>query len=275
MPNDDQTVNADLFGTIDESYVPIEEQAEEAPEMLVQMPENQEPGAQTPVQDEEVQRYQYWQSQADKAKAELAALQEYAPLIQYIRSDPEALTVLQQRAMEKNGVPQRDVLAPPVAPARPESYNDYDAYNEPDSPSYQFRVARDEYNVQLTEYLVRKDQYREEQFRIAQQQQAMEMQQRQALQQTYQMLSGQYGLNQHEALEFVQMFSDDKSINMDNLVELYRLRKGSVAQPLRQQQQKWQPVPPVAQTTMQTKNSLSDQDRFNASLGLYSWRNQK
>jgi len=51
MPNDDQTVNADLFGTIDESYVPIEEQAEEAPEMLVQMPENQEPGAQTPVQD--------------------------------------------------------------------------------------------------------------------------------------------------------------------------------------------------------------------------------
>lgn len=281
MPNDNANINADqqldLFGTIDESYVPQEEQAEQPPEMMVEIPEGfaPEPEGEQPAGSAD-DRYRYWQSQNDKAQAELAAYKQYAPIIQYLNQDPEALTVLQQRAAERSQPQQvQEQFVVPVAPVRPEDYTDYDAYNEPDSSSFRYRVERDEYSMKLNEYLVNKDRYREEMYRAQQQQMAIEQQQKQALQQTYQMLTAQYGLSQTEALEFVQTFSDNKSINMDNLVELFRLKRNQSAQPNRQAQQKWSPVPPVAQTTMQNRQGYSDEQRFNDSLGVYSWKNQK
>jgi len=282
MANDDMNLNADqndFFGPIDDSFKPIEDPAPQPPEMLVEFPDGltpQEQEQKPQLTNEEMARYQYWQSQADKYKAELAAYQQFTPLIQYIQNDPEALAVLQQRALEKSGQPrQEEYLTPPNPPSRPSDFNEYDAYNEPDSSSYQYRVQRDDYNVQLTEYLVKKDQMREDAYRKSLEAQAQDMKRRDALQQTYGMLTGQYGFNQNEAIEFVQMFSDDRSINMDNLVELYRLRRAANAQPQRQQQTKWSPAPPVAMNTLQTQRQLDDNQRFDLSLGMYSWKNQK
>jgi hypothetical protein len=282
MPENNANVNADqiqdLFGSIDESYVPQQTQESDRPtEMLVEYPEEvaaqPEEGQPANTADE---RYRYWQSQHDKLQAELAAYKQYLPMIQFINQNPEALTLLQQQIVEKQ-FPKNpeEELVMPKAPVRPEGYNDYDAYNEPDSPSFKYRVERDEYNVQLNEYLVKKDRYREQAYIAQQQQLAFEQQQKQIMQQTYQMLTAQYGLNQNEALEFVQMFSDNRSINMDNLVDLYRLKKRQIAEPNYQAQRKWSPVPPVAQTTMQVNRNYSDEQRFNDSLGLYSWKNQR
>lgn len=277
MPNDDNGFNAeptglDLFGPIDATENPPIEEPTQEPE-YEQVPE-EEGGQQEPQGDD---RYRYWQSVADKTKQQLAAYEQYAPFIQYIQQDPEALAVIQQRAMERSNVQQvQERLVPPEAPRKPEGYSRYDADNDPDSPSAQYDDAYREYQANLIEYLVRKDTYREEQAMKMREQQELEMRQRQVLAQTYQVLNSQYGLNQSEAIEFVQMFSDDKSVNMDNLVELYRLRRQN-RQPNATQnpQRKWTPAPPVAQNTFQNKRTVNEQDAFDASLSAYSWKNKR
>jgi len=277
MPNDDNSFNAeptglDLFGPIDATENPQIEEPTQEPE-YEQVPE-EEGGQQEPQGDD---RYRYWQSVADKAKQQLAAYEQYAPFIQYIQHDPEALAVIQQRAMERSNVQQvQERLVPPEAPRKPEGYSRYDADNDPDSPSAQYDDAYREYQANLIEYLVKKDTFREEQAMKMREQQELEMRQKQVLAQTYQVLNSQYGLNQSEAIEFVQMFSDDKSVNMDNLVELYRLRRQS-RQPNATQnsQRKWTPAPPVAQNTFQNKRIVSEQDAFDASLSAYSWKNKR
>ena len=277
MPNDDNSFNAeptglDLFGPIDATENPQTEEPTQEPE-YEQVPE-EEGGQQEPQGDD---RYRYWQSVADKAKQQLAAYEQYAPFIQYIQHDPEALAVIQQRAMERANVQQvQERLVPPEAPRKPEGYSRYDADNDPDSPSAQYDDAYREYQANLIEYLVRKDTFREEQAMKMREQQELEMRQKQVLAQTYQVLNSQYGLNQSEAIEFVQMFSDDKSVNMDNLVELYRLRRQS-RQPNATQngQRKWNPAPPVTQNTFQTKRNMSEEDAFNASINAHSWKNRR
>ena len=43
----------------------------------------------------------------------------------------------------------------------------------------------------------------------------------------FQHVQGHYGLSTEEATEFVQTMSDPSSVSMDNLVQLYRMQKGS------------------------------------------------
>lgn len=277
-PNAGQIEN--IFGSIREDYnPPVMEEGDENPEMLVTIPGEQNTSdGETKPQDEGDGRYQYWQSQADKMRAELAArdqfIQQYAPIIQLVNNNPEALSELQQKMT--GGQRQEQPLVPPVSPQRPEGYTDYEAYNDPESASYRYRAEREDYSVKLAEYLVQKDMIREQEFEKQRQTYMAEQQNKAKLNETYGMLSNQYGMSQAEALDFVQTFADEKSITMDNLVQLYRISKGSVPNPAINQQRKWSPPPPVAQNTVQqTKQGLSEEQRFNASLNTYSWKNQK
>lgn len=187
---------------------------------------------------EDTNRYEYWQSQADKAKSELSGLREeldyyrnsLAPVEQIIRQNPEVLDSLEAKL--SNGQPagqtqmgvQQTSLKEPIEPERPVNYNEVDAYNDPESKSFQYRVAKENYRDEYLGYLKNVDAQRQAEMNAAYQQQ-MEAQQQEAIrQQAYSHAVNNYGWDNKKASEFIQWSSAPENLSMDNLAKLFELR---------------------------------------------------
>ena len=187
---------------------------------------------------EDTNRYEYWQSQADKAKSELSGLREeldyyrnsLAPVEQIIRQNPEVLDSLEAKL--SNGQPagqtqmgvQQTSLKEPIEPERPVNYNEVDAYNDPESKSFQYRVAKENYRDEYLGYLKNVDAQRQAEMNAAYQQQ-MEAQQHEAIrQQAYSHAINNYGWDNKKASEFIEWSSAPENLSMDNLAKLFELR---------------------------------------------------
>jgi hypothetical protein len=134
----------------------------------VDQPITQEATQETSSKDDST-RFEYWQSQADKAKGELGQIRKeldyyknsLAPVEQMIRNNPQVLDQLEQTP--SNGQPQaypnglqETSLKEPSAPERPHSYNEVDAYNDPESDSFKYRLAKENYRDEYLSYLQKK-----------------------------------------------------------------------------------------------------------------------
>ena len=182
-------------------------------------------------------RFEYWQSQADKAKGELSTIRQeldyyknsLAPVEQMIRSNPDVLDRLEQSPSSEqsqaypNGL-QQTSLKEPKAPERPHSYNEVDAYNDPESDSFKYRLAKEEYRDNYLGFLQQKDQAREQEMQ-AQYQAQMQQQQNQMLQtQAHSHAVNSYGWDANKANDFVQWAQNPDNLTMDNLAKLFELR---------------------------------------------------
>tara|TARA_R110002020_G_scaffold40918_3_gene120806 strand:+ start:695 stop:1573 length:879 start_codon:yes stop_codon:yes gene_type:complete len=182
-------------------------------------------------------RFEYWQSQADKAKGELGTIRKeldyyknsLAPVEQMIRNNPDVLDRLEhspsngQSQAYPNGL-QKNSLQEPSAPERPHSYNEVDAYNDPESDSFKFRLAKEEYRDNYLGYLKDKDQVRERELQ-AQYQAQMQQQQTHMMQtQAHSHAVNAYGYDVNKANEFVQWAQNPDNLTMDNLAKLFELR---------------------------------------------------
>ena len=101
-------------------------------------------------------RFEYWQSQADKAKGELNALRQE---LEYYRSntnpaEQSSVSNGQPQAYPEQGL-QEPSLKEPTAPERPHSYNEVDAYNDPQSESFKYRVAKESYRDKYLDFLTK------------------------------------------------------------------------------------------------------------------------
>ena len=187
---------------------------------------------------EDTNRYEYWQSQADKAKSELSGLREeldyyrnsMAPVEQMLRQNPEVLDSLEAKL--SNGQPagqtpmgvQQTSLKEPTEPEKPVNYNEVDAYNDPQSDSFKYRVAKEDYRDKYLGYLKNVDAQRQAEMQQAYQQQ-MEQQQQEAIrQQAYSHAVNNYGWDNQKAGEFIQWASAPDNLSMDNLAKLFELR---------------------------------------------------
>ena len=182
-------------------------------------------------------RFEYWQSQADKAKGELSTIRQeldyyknsLAPVEQMIRSNPDVLDRLERSPSSEqsqaypNGL-QQTSLKEPKAPERPHSYNEVDAYNDPESDSFKYRLAKEEYRDNYLGFLQQKDQVREQEMQ-AQYQAQMLQQQNQMLQtQAHSHAVNSYGWDANKANDFVQWAQNPDNLTMDNLAKLFELR---------------------------------------------------
>lgn len=187
---------------------------------------------------EDTNRYEYWQSQADKAKSELSNLREeldyyrnsMAPVEQIIRNNPEVLDSLEAKL--SNGQPagqtqmgvQQTSLKEPIEPEKPVNYNEVDAYNDPESKSFEYRVAKENYRDEYLGYLRNVDAQRQAEMQ-AQYEQQMAVQQQQAIQQqAYSHAVNNYGWDNTKANEFIKWASAPDNLSMDNLAKLFELR---------------------------------------------------
>jgi len=224
-----------FFGTQEEA--PVEGQP--STEETVEQPQQVDPS-----NDEK--RYQYWQSRADKLQNQLNQMQNQAPPPQQV----------QQPVAEEPAPSMESFPPPPERPARPRNFSRSEAYNDPDSESARYLDAQDDWRAEMDEYNSLKNEYQAAivQERVdaieanrqkeIKQREAMMQQQRQA-QEIDQYVQGHYGLTAEESQQFMQEMSDPKSLSMDNLVQLWRMKNsaGSTQNPVSQE-----PSPAFQQT---------------------------
>ena len=234
---------------------------------------------------EDPSRMEYWQSQADKAKNEAYRLHqenEYyknslGPVAEMIQNNPQVLDGLEKQF---NGNPsgnpvqaenQRNSLEKPVRPNKPHTYNEVDAYNDPESESFKYRASNDQWRDDMLEWRENVDNYRMEQSAMAYQQQ----QKQNMVQGAYSTAVNNYGMDARQATDFVQWAQNPNNISMDNLVKLYALKSAPTQQQsqaqvkateMKAQQERLKVPRPAAVQTGQSAPTLSEEDQFNNAL---------
>ena len=187
---------------------------------------------QTEVSNEE-KRYQYWQSRADKLKAENDRLKQTAMQTQH-----QAPPVQQPVATQEPA--QDEFPPPPEKPERPRAFNREEAYNAPQSESARHLDDMEQWRDNMQEYNTLKTQYQgavmEEKLHDMQQERVREAQRQQAIQkenaqarQIHEHVTANYGMSDSEATDFMHKMSNPQSLNIDNLVQLYRMQQGGAA----------------------------------------------
>lgn len=244
------------FGQTEE---PVQEEAvETTPEVNYETP-----------QDNEEVRYQYWQSEADKAKNENEQLKKTVEILQQTIQKP-AESQPEEISSEPEIEPFRDA---PQKPSKPAGFNRAEAIDDPNSASAQYLDAMDSYRDEMDIYNADKLEYESNLINIERealieeqkrQKEAFETEQRnqEQVSNITQQLRSQYNANDDEVNDFIQKMSDPESLNIDNLWRLYQMDKGKV------------PEQPVAQPSPQF-NQVQRAQSVPAPMGVQSSANMQ
>ena len=190
-----------------------------------------------PQNNEEV-RYQYWQSEADKAKNENERLKQTVEILQDTLKNPNQ-AVAQPEPTEPEPEPFRDS---PEKPQRPAGFNRAEAIDDPNSSSAQYLDQMDQYRDSMDQWNHDRVEYEADLLRLEReslqesqrkQQEAYEAEQRNAEQMNTiaNQLKQNYNANDDEIQDFVQKMSSPDSLSVENLWKLYQMDKGQVPAP--------------------------------------------
>ena len=221
------TIEDAFFGNTDTGQTDTPPSQEQAPADQAIPPT--EPDSQ-PRNDEK--RFEYWQSQAAKRENEIAALKQQ---LERQNAQPQAPTEAPVPKVE-------EFPPPPNKPGRPRGFTREEAWNDPTSESAKYLDDVESWQDDMTQYTELKHQYdmalvqerydtldasRRKDAQLQQNRQARDKQSKEIAE----YVQGHHGFSQDEATDFIQTMSNDDSITMDNLVTLYRLKKGGSEQP--------------------------------------------
>jgi len=227
-----------VFGTQEESNIESAftngnqgEKVEEAAPVATEQSVQTETPAQEVSNDEK--RFQYWQSTADKLKNENEQLRN--SLATQVQQPPQ---VAQPQEVAQPA--EEEFPPPPDKPQRPRNFSREDAYADPNSDSARYLDAVEDWRDNIAEYNTVKVQYDnalvQERFetmeaqRIENAKKAQAYQAEQAqMQNVKSHVMGAHGLSEQQAVDFMQKMSDPKSLNIDNLVQLYQMQTGGAA----------------------------------------------
>ena len=201
--------------------------AEPAPEQPGQPEVSTQENLQQTQNANDQNRYQYWQSQADKYKNELES----------IKNQQQQAPVQPQAPVQEAQAPVEEFPAAPPKPQRPRMFSREEAYSDPSSESARYMDELEGWRDDMNEYNSLKSQYQtaviEDKFNQHEQARVAEAKKQQAAQQIAQQknelkshITGHYGMSDNEAEDFMTKMSDPTSINIDNLVQLYRFQNG-------------------------------------------------
>lgn len=242
-PEDAFNQTQDKSGLIDDFFRANKMDQEESSEANaepspVEVPTEQATEEESPI-DNDVKRYQYWQSEADKARNENAELAKRLEALEAQASQPQPDDM--EPIEEELTFPD-----PPAKPGKPAGYSRADALDDPSSESARYLDAVDKWRDDMDEYNRLHQQYT--QAVMVEERQKIQEEQKEALRiqaerETYnnnmaqmkQHLQNNYQASDDEIAKFVEVMDDPKNITVDNLFQLYRMQNGNVgAQPMTQ-----------------------------------------
>ena len=188
----------------------------------------------------------------------------------------------QQQSTVSNGQPngqpqqqmgvQQDSLQAPVKPTKPVSYNEVDAYNDPESTSFKFRLEKERYQDDYMGFLEQKDEVREKQMRAQYEQAYAEQQTSLVKNNAMSHAMGGYGFDQTKAGDFVNWASNPNNVTVDHLIKLYMMKDAPDArvEQKRQEMKKSQEVLAIPRSaaveTGTSETPRNDEDLFNDGL---------
>jgi len=184
---------------------------------------------QAPVADPARERFEYWQGQADRFRQELEKVQPVAseytrfqPVIEYLKENPDALD--QIASMRTKAPASPDTIQAPSKPVRPADYNDTDAMT-PGTNSFKYDRAVNDYRTQLTEYMYAKQELQERKQQEYSQAEKQRQIEGQRISELGNKLVAEYGFTKEQVPDFIQVMNSPASMEMDNLVNLYKVIK--------------------------------------------------
>ena len=208
------------------------------PQETTQEQTSQETPVQTESQeapkDNDQVRYQYWQSQAAKANAQVKEMQQYMPYIDYIKQNPQVLVQQQESVAQPK---QEEFPKAPEKPRKPRNFSREDALSDNSSESARYLDEMDEWQDKMSEYNQLQVEYtnkkmqesiqemnaREQRVREAQQ---AEVRRQQQVSEITEYVTANHGLTQEQTQKFIQDMSSPESVSMDNLVKLWLAKEG-------------------------------------------------
>jgi hypothetical protein len=189
---------------------------------------SEEATAEEVTTDNDVKRYQYWQSEADKARNENAEMAKRLEALEKQAESPQPKIEPEQEIQFPD---------PPAKPGKPRNFNRTDSLDDPDSESARYLDEVDRWRDDMDEYNRLHQQYtqavmQEERDKIKQEQ--ADIKRAQAEREEYntnmsQMkahLQNQYQASDEEVASFIKVMDDPKNITVDNLFQLYRMQNG-------------------------------------------------
>ena len=234
---------------------------------------------------EDMTRFEYWQSQNDKASTENQKLKQELdyykntldPIARHIDENPQILDTIEASVSNgQQGVPSGNGTNPaslqmPVKPQKPVAFNEVDAFNDPESDSYKYRQQLDTYRDTMQDYLFQREEVREQQYKanMARQQETM------LLNQVQSHMTNSYKWEPNKVNEFMRWAQNPANITVDRLAKLYEMENTpsqSDAQ-LAQRKQAMQNEANrmnIPRTSVVEKGQapppMNDEDMFNAGL---------
>jgi len=248
----------------DSIWAPQEPRPLAAPEESSETQETQQPAPEQPV-DNDQNRYQYWQSEADKMKNSLTEMQ---------RQNDELKNQLigqyqnQQAPQQAQPVPEEKVEEFPSAPDKPQKprgFNRVEANEDANSESAKYlddmeawRDDMDEYNRLYVEYQGAMLQAEREKMQEAENKRQAEIQAQQERQKAMldvkNHIAENHGVTDENVVsDFIEKMSDPSSVSLDNLWKLYQMENGTYQVNPETKPQVPQPSPEF----QQTKNAQS------------------
>jgi len=219
---------------------------------------------QTPAKDDP-NRIAYWQSQADLAKNQTNEMVEQLNMYKGIVE--KITTSEQQQGTPSAPQPQ----APLQAPTKPSGYNEVDAYNDPDSDSFKYRVSKEQYNDSRFDLMLdRMDQQESER-----QRQVQVQQERMVANQAYSHVKNGLGWDDSKSTGFVKWAQDPSNVTLDVLAKIYEMNNApnpasiqaqTKSAEMKQAGERLQVPRTTAVTSGQAEPEYTDQDLFNAGL---------
>jgi len=198
----------------------------------VEVPQEAQPQSTAPAEEEgtnDTVRYQYWQSEADKARNELESLKKQVAV------QPQTQEAAQQEESYESFPP------PPDKPAKPGGFNREEAWSDPSSASAKYLDEVDQWRDSMDEYSSLKQDYNvavinEEREKLTRERQ--DIQRRQAEKEAYDNnitmigdhLAKTYNATADEIKNFVDVMDKPESVTVDNLFQLYRMRQNGTVQ---------------------------------------------
>jgi hypothetical protein len=201
----------------------------------------------------------------ERLKMYAEKLAPMAPLMQFLQEKrPDILETIQQ-AIQQESTPRIPEPKAPEAPVRPASYNPAEAFANPESDSWKYREAMEQFNQNKIDFLQKQIEFRDR-LQQAQLQKQQQLDKQQLLvRQSYSDAIAN-GLSEVEAADYVKVMSHPATLDPKNLVKYYRLLRQNAP---RQKQPNTPPVPGGGFTVGQ-----GSQDQFQSGFNsmLKGWK---
>ena len=155
-----------------------------------------------------------FQSMYDRSQSEVDRLKKLEPIGDLLESRPDLVQVLQEKIANPNGGSEQ------TAQLDENDFNPWDAYYKSDSPSYKYRVKKEQETVGSAVTQIR-DEFA---------QREADTQQRQFLNATVNELRSKHSMNDNQVSQFLEWSAQPKeAVGLGNLVKLWKDVHGAPA----------------------------------------------